>query len=470
MFMRGFKNIGAKIMKKKFIIAISFFCVLLFSSDSLEAHPLSWLYDSGKEYLSNVSDVDFWKGACCVVVGLFAVEKCAPLAKKTFRFIFRMPKEETEVEKVTNELNTLKAQLNPQQPSPRISEEEIQKLFQEWIGKQYAEELPSMIQMQKNLDVCSNGLIRLCNCYKKSSVRMDSIDKKLSNILKHLDKNNDISTSSSSEEDDSEEFARRKPKHGLNLQQVPRINFQDLHRRITSPTSPNRGYFSSGGSNDASDESSSSSEEDDDDGSPATITPKSLSRSSDDSTPRKSFESDSIVIRNTDSESDHDYEPLIDDEGNHEGYKKSPRPTSYNEKALSRALGSDNLRSSKTPPSGSPLKRTEKKLSKMSSSVVLPKKKKSQSIRPRSLEEPVNKRFVEKLIEEPSDYIVTEENEQVPFSWQAPTTPIGMAQLEESEVSPVIIVGDQENHDVALQRYYADKPKNTPKGKDCRIV
>jgi hypothetical protein len=184
-----------------------------------------------------------------------------------------------------------------------------------------------------------------------------------------------------------------------------------------------------------------------------------------------------MIIHNTNSESDDDEkrEPLVYDGGHHEGYRRilpqSPRRISYSEGTLSYALG-DNLRSPKMSSSGSPLKKTKTKLEKMSSSVMLPQKRISRGERPPSLE----------CDDESSNYLVTEDNESVPFSSQTPITPIAMVQPEESEGSQVTIVGDRESHEVALQRYYADEPKNSSKakdalkvmdaskGKDCRIV
>ena len=445
-------------MKKNVIISISLFFALTFSCNSL-THPFSWLYDSGKEYLSTVSDVDFWKGACCVVVGLFAVEKCAPLAKKTFNFIFRIPKKETEIEKV-------------------------------------ARVIKKQTKMQKKIAVCTDGLVKLCKCYKKNKVGIINIESKLSTLLKHFDKNIKYSTSSSSEDDDSEELERRKPIYGLNRYNVPLIDlgkrrnvspidldFNALHRRIiTSSNSPNLSHHSSGGSHDASDESSSSS--DDDEESPKTITPTSSSRSSGDS-----FQSDSIIILNSD-DSEHEYEEIIDEDGVPEGYKKSPRrekTLSNNSRVLMRALGGDALRSPQKS-TGSPLKTSETKNKRQKGpslgiSASLPPSVISRKIKPLEKSHSLNLLDLHDNNdnddvdndEDNADFMMTEDGEHVSLSLPTPITPrtdmlasfqdLGTLQGEGSSVE----IGKQEGEKIALQRYYADKPEQKKNDKKCLV-
>lgn len=76
-------------MKKISLVFLIF--LLLFHNPHSHAHPFSWLVDSCKEYAHQFNDLDTWKKAFCVLVGVVALDKCVSITKGTWDFLFGKP-------------------------------------------------------------------------------------------------------------------------------------------------------------------------------------------------------------------------------------------------------------------------------------------------------------------------------------------------------------------------------------------
>lgn len=356
------------------LIVINLFWLLCLSSYAIEANPFSSLYESGKDYITNMNDVDFWKGACCVVVGLFALDKGIPLvtsaAKSTWRFIFRMPKEKTEVEKVSDELKadfankieTLKGELQQQQrpsnPIPNAeslekeeSLEKIQKLFDAWKAEKDiqsanisgASENLWKDKIQEHHDDIIGIYKAIENFNKICSALRGKValqEKRIETVLLHFGGDKyAVSTSSSSESDEEYEEKRPIVGHSSRTYNIPplelegrALDFADYHRQVTDKKSPNRGYFSPDTNTDASDESSSS--EDDSSGTQSSCSTTRICSEDD-----ASFTPGSSIVIHSDSDSErgltssniihdkgYEIEEFCDDQGNVEMLKRTPRP------------------------------------------------------------------------------------------------------------------------------------------------
>lgn len=448
----------------------------MFSSNSSEANPFSWVYDSGKEYLNNVNtinDVNFWKGACCVMVGLFAFDKCVPLAKSTLRFIFRVPKKETELEKVNKDIVALKAQVDGIQQAPAISEESIQELFKKWtqdnvakrgitdkadeVDKEY-----NLLTIQKKIDECSVGIVKLCNVFQINKDKVNGIEQRINKIMRHINQDTKVSTSSSSsEEDDSEKLEKRRQRIGGVIVGIPRMNFKDLHKRI-NPHSSNcdfldtidrSGPVSNTEESDASGESSSSSTTNSDVESASKSFSRFSSTISTPKTPNSLWKSNSMIINS----GDYDEEFVLDEKGKLDYIVRSPRTinTPRSKNSSQKVMKRKRIGSS-SDPNWKP--RFMPSLLKRSNSLPCTTQ---QDLDEDSKIIQINA-INEEIDEDSSHFFFTEDDQSIALPDQlTPTTPNShvISQFTDlgnyKDESPVKI-NEDEKEEIAYARYYAD--------------
>lgn len=212
------------IVKNKILRLFILFFILQCHPTISYANHFSWLIDPCKEYISNMSDADFWKSACCVVVGLVAFEKSISVAKATWGFFFRKQTQQPAPP----------AQPQPQNHTPQAVSQAVStavnqefarfmlELRSEALDYQARDELRDV---KKRLTRTESNNVVLCRDFARLSIQCRDLKERMQRRNA-----SDSSTSSLEEDQESQKIIQRR----IGLPPLRLERLRELHRKTSA--------------------------------------------------------------------------------------------------------------------------------------------------------------------------------------------------------------------------------------------